>query len=117
MKEAVKEKLNPPRPEVVEPVIGLDDIKNMVPSKWREKIREILGDGFDSSVEETTGGHFLLKIVVPEEWDCRIGDEKRMSKRDLRCGLVRRTSDLSDVEKWCELFKANIQKTHPNFRK
>lgn len=92
------------------------DIKNYVPKKWREKVDEVLGKDFKLEIEESSGGNFILKVFVPEEYDCRVGDERSMNKQDMRCGLIRRASDVADVEKWCNLIKANIQKTHSNFK-
>jgi hypothetical protein len=47
--------------------------------------------------------------------DCRIGDERLISKEDTRTGLMRRASAEADVLKWCQLIKENIKKIHPNF--
>ena len=93
-----------------------DDIRKRIPSKWRKSIDEALGKDFECEVDDSTGGNFLMRITVPAKWDCRVGDEKNMSMRDYRSGLIRRSSDIADVEKWCALIKANILKTYPNFK-
>ena len=116
MKEQVKRRLAALNPETTIPEHSVeDDIRKRIPTKWREKVNEILGKDFECEVDDSSGGDFLIKIFVPEKWDCRVGDEKRMAKRDMRAGLIRRATDVSDVEKWCKLIKSNILKTYPNF--
>lgn len=91
-------------------------LTQIVPIKWRTKVDELLGKEFGLTVIDAAGGDFLVHIRVPDEWDCRIGDEKWLHKEDIRVGLVRRVSPDSDLEKWCKLIRANIQKIHPNFK-
>lgn len=84
-----------------------------IPSKWRQKINEILGEDFEAEAEES-GVDYILKVYIPPHLDRRIGADKN-SGRDLSVGLIRRATDVADVEKWTRLIKANIQKTYPNF--
>mgnify|MGYP001560159087 FL=1 len=92
------------------------DTKLPPPSKWRAKVDELLGTDFDLQVEESSGGNYNIKILLPPHLDRRNGDEKGKG-RDCSSGFVRRASDLSDVEKWVLLIKANIQKKFPDFKK
>ncbi len=85
------------------------------PSKWRQKINEILGENFEAEVEESAGGDYILKVYMPSSLDRRVGMEKN-SGRDISVGIVRRGSDVADVEKWSKLICANLQKTFPNFK-
>jgi hypothetical protein len=90
-------------------------VSDMVPKTWKDIVNKMLGTDFIVSVEESSGGNYRLKIVVPERYDRRIGDERQMSKQDVSTGIVRRASDVSDVEKWCDLIRKTIKAKHPAF--
>ena len=92
------------------------EVKNGLPppSKWQQKVNDILGEDFALVVEESSGGNYLMKVFLPPYLDRRTGEKEGL---DTSCGLVRRASDIADVEKWCNLIKANIQKFYPLFKK
>lgn len=91
-----------------------DDLSLIIPSSWRRIITSLLGENFSAKIEDS-GGNFILFVYLPPELDRRIGDEKT-STPDYSTGLIRRASADSDVEYWCEKIKANIKKTHPEFK-
>jgi hypothetical protein len=115
LRDKIREKLETPVKSTVPEVSVSDDVRTRAPSKWRALVDDILGKDFGCEVEESVGGDYRIKITVPDEYDCRIGDERSMSKRDIRTGFVHRATDESDVEKWCNLIKSNIQKQYPKF--
>ena len=86
------------------------------PAKWRAKVTGILGEDFDLQVDESAGGNYIIRVLLPAHLDRRNGDEKGKGL-DISTGLVRRASDLADVEKWCILIKSNIQKKYNDFKK
>lgn len=85
-----------------------------VPRKWRDVVTEVLGSDFSLDVADSSGGNYVITITIPDEWDRRVGNRKG---RDYSTGLVRRATDLADVEKWCNMIRSNIQKTYPKFKK
>lgn len=89
----------------------------MIPVEWNKIVDEILGNDFNFDIIPLPNGDFQLKITVPAEWDCRIGDEHIMMKADVRSGLVRRITPIADIQYWCQKIKDNIQKKYLNFRK
>ncbi len=93
-----------------------EEVKQLIPKKWREKVNEQLGKGFEMTIEDSDGGNFRLLLGVPEKYDCRNGDEKRPGTKDIRACFVRRASDIQDIEDWCKRIKINIQKTYPQFK-
>ena len=97
------------------PVIDSTDIKKSVPSVWRNKINEILGTQFEAEVNESSGGNYLLKVYMPTDLDRRKGEEKNKNTKDCSVGLIRRATDVADVEKWLNLIKSNIKKFYRNF--
>ena len=97
------------------PVIDSTDIKKSVPSVWRNKINEILGTQFEAEVNESSGGNYLLRVYMPADLDRRKGEEKNKNTKDCTVGLIRRATDIADVEKWANLIKVNIKKYYPNF--
>jgi hypothetical protein len=112
-KKEIEEKLA--RLEELEKQSRPDSIDGVLPRTWRDTIDKILGNEFKASVMESSGGNYLIRIVIPERWDRRIGDEKQMLKEDFTTGLVRRSSDVSDITKWCDLIKTTIKTKYPEF--
>lgn len=101
--EVVKETSYPP-----EVTTGLPP-----PSKWRRLVDQILGTDFGLEVDESSSGNYVIKVSLPTRCDRRVGDKIGL---DVSTGLVRRSSDLADVELWCKKIKENILKTYPNFK-
>lgn len=89
--------------------------QNFFPMKFRKIIDRVLGSDFVATLDEASGADCILKVYVPERWDCRRGDEKELLSFDIRAGLVHRATDIADVEMWCSLFASNIKKFYPNF--
>lgn len=87
---------------------------SLIPRVWRAKVNEILGTDFGLEIQDSSGGDFVLRFILPEKWDRRTGDEK--VGRDISVGLIHRSSDVSDVETWCKLIKENILKKHKDFK-
>lgn len=85
-----------------------------IPSKWREKINQILGPEFEALVDESSGGNYTITIYIPPNLDRRGNNQPG---RDFSTGLIRRASDIADVENWATRILQNIQKTHNNFKK
>jgi hypothetical protein len=94
-----------------------DDAAILFPSKWRVIVDEELGNDFKALIDDSAGGNFLLKVIVPSVYDCRIGDDKNLSKDDIRIGLINRASAEADVRTWCKRFAQNIRQTYANFKK
>ena len=92
-----------------------EDSEGYFPPKFRRMIDKILGPDFKAALAESSGSDCILKVFVPTQWDCRLGDQRLMGTYDIRVGIVHKATDLSDVEKWCTLFAANIKKTYPQF--
>jgi len=92
---------------------SFETVQGLVPTKWKEIINRYLGN-VEASMESTTGGHYVLTVYMPEGIDRRSGEAKKYSK-DHSTGLIRYTSELADVEHWCELISKNIRKTFPNW--
>lgn len=105
----------PPKLEV-EPEADDTDDSGYFPPKFRRIIDKMLGPDFKATLMESSGGDCVLQVLIPPQWDCRQGEEKLMSKQDIRCGLVHKATDISDLEKWCSLFVTNIKKTYPHFQ-
>lgn len=93
-----------------------EEDRGYFPKKFRRIIDEHLGPDFEATLEESSGADCILKIIVPKQWDCRIGDEKLGGTHDIRTGLVKKASDIADVDTWCKKFAAHIKKSHPSFR-
>ncbi|MBU0579480.1 hypothetical protein KJ628_05960, partial [Patescibacteria group bacterium] len=66
MKEQVAAKLKEaevaPKEKKIPEVSVEDDIRKRIPTKWREKVDEILGRDFECEVDDSAGGNFLIKI-------------------------------------------------------
>lgn len=86
-----------------------DLTKTLIPKKWNEAVREILGAGFDLEINEAGHGNFSISILLPLGLDRRVPRDSKT--RDVSTGLVRRATAEFDVRNWCELVKKNIQST------
>lgn len=96
------------------PTSPTSDLSDIVPSAWRRIVDDMLGTDFDLKVEESSGGNMIIKILLPDSLDRRVGER---TGKDCSTGLVRRSSDVADVEAWCLKIRSNIQKTHVGFRR
>lgn len=105
----------PPKPKDTE--VPPQDFKMPIPSAWKDRVARILGSNFDTDLEETSGGNFLLKIYMPRGFDRRQGEERNQRTRDFTVGLVRRGNEITDVETWCNRMRENIMKVFPEFFK
>ena len=99
--------------------IGLDeveetgeDLSKFVPKAWRALVDKKLGKDIGLEVEDSADGNFIVYFYMPEHLDRRVGDR---NGRDHSTGLVRRSSAIADMEKWCELILANIKKTYNSY--
>lgn len=102
-----------PDPDALK-VKEIPEMGKMIPKAWKEVVDEILGTDIDLEVHNSSAGDFLLHFYLPKYIDRRIGEEKNKEK-DCSVGLIHRSSDVSDVEKWCVLIKATILKMYPLF--
>lgn len=93
-----------------------ENIEGMLPRSWRDVIDKGLGPDFKASVAESSGGNYIIKIVIPPQYDRRTGEQKQMMKEDYSTGIVRRASDIADVTRWCELIKGTIKSMYPDFK-
>jgi len=84
------------------------------PPQWRAKIDEILGKSFEADAETGANGDYLMKVYMPEGVERRPGGER--TGRDLSQAIVRRATDMADVESWCNKIKNNILLTYPNLK-
>lgn len=92
-----------------------DSLSQVVPPSWRSIIDRKLGRDFDAEVIASSDGLVLLHVYSPSRWDTRKGDEKRLSKRDLRVAPISRGQAIADVNKWCDRFAENIRLTYKHF--
>ena len=93
-----------------------DNASQLVPRSWRKIVDDMLGQDFGVEIDDSSNGNFVLKVLVPQQFDRRIGLE-RGPGQDCSTGLIRRASALADVEKWCTLIGQNISKFYPTFKK
>jgi hypothetical protein len=93
-----------------------ETVGSLVPKTWRDIVDTMLGKDFGVTVGDSSGGNYVVKVHVPVRYDCRVGDEKAMSKEDIRACLVRRASDIDDLKTWCMAIKSNIAKKYPDFK-
>jgi hypothetical protein len=103
----------PAKPRYSTTEIDRDAFNKRVPRQWRELIDTILGPDFEAEVNDSNG-NWMLTIIVPEYLDRRVGSERKDGK-DTSTGLVRRSSDLADVENWCKLVRERIVERYPKF--
>ena len=100
----------PPKP--IEPQVSPLTVDNLIPSAWQVKIDEVLGKGFEVKILESSNGNYVMDVYMPEGLDRRVGERQG---RDHSTGLIRRASDVSDVETWCARIKEQIVKSYPNW--
>ena len=93
-----------------------DEETQLVPRAWRNVVTATLGEDFGLNVKDSANGNFTIEVIVPPQWDRRVGEEKEKNRPDISTGLVRSSSAIADVEKWCTLIKQTIKKSHPNFK-
>ena len=108
------EQRKPDQPKPIEPQVSPLTVDNMIPSAWQVKIDEILGKEFEVKILESSGGNYVMDVYMPEGLDRRVGERQG---RDHSTGLIRRVSDVSDVEIWCKRIKEQIIKSYPNWVK
>lgn len=99
---------------VSKPSPATSDLSGVVPKAWRQIVDMELGNDFGIEVTDSSAGNMLIKVIVPDHLDRRVGEKEG---KDHSMGLIRRASDLSDVEHWCEKIRSNIQKTYNDFHK
>ena len=90
-------------------------LDRLVPQEWEKTKNDILGENFEMTIHPVANGDFMMTIVVPNQYDCRQGEDKKMSKADVRTGLITRVSPIRDIQYWCEKIKSNINKYYNNF--
>jgi len=103
-----------PTPEDPEGFTASNEIS--IPAMWRAKINEILGEDFEATIEDSNGGSFILKIFLPKHLDRRKGEALKEGDKDMSSGIIRRATDMADVEMWCTRIKTNIQSFFPDFK-
>ena len=91
------------------------ELQNVVPTAWRAIIDEQLGVDFRADILPSSGGDCVLRVYSPPQLDTRVGMDKTTGPDDIRCGLIHRSSDLSDVRTWVGRFVNSIRQTYPGF--
>ncbi len=101
-------------PESPKELFHKTDLSGLFPKEWRAVIDRVLGNDFVARIEESSGGNFILEVLLPERFDRRVGEKRG---QDISTGLIRRASDINDVEHWCKKIAETIVKSHPEFKK
>ena len=108
--EQKKEEVIPENQKLQHDIQQMDNISQMLPIKWKQKIEEILGKGFDIEINDSAGGNYVMYFYIPSHLDRRVGEK---NGRDHSTGLIRRASDIADIEQWCTRIKQTIKLRFP----
>lgn len=99
-----------------ESVVPPTSVQDFVPTSWRDIINKELGIDFNAAILPSSGGDCILRVESPPMWDTRRGDERSITTKDVRVGIIHRATDMQDVQIWVTKFVNNIKKTYPDFK-
>ncbi len=85
------------------------EIRDRIPSDWRNIVDELLGADFEAIIQyPKNGSGFLFKIIVPESKSNAPKDYLEFYKRDVRTKSLTGNEGLEGVKKFCKLVAINL---------
>ncbi len=95
------------KPPVTAELDGGTDEENLIPTKWKTAVRDILGPEFECQVVQPDNGGTQFRVIVPKELSNASQMHWEMHGRDVRTREIGNTG-LVGVKEWCLKIRQNL---------